>query len=100
MFRASLSVCQQPARVVTVILATMPACLAWIVLDATRRKAGLLNITARTPALQMKAEEALIMAVHPAAIVTHRHCIPRLAQNAMTVTILMVKVVEGKIRLP
>lgn len=94
MLRDSLPGCQQPARVVMGILATMRVCLALIVLDATRRITGLQDITARTRELQTRVGEALIMAVHPAAIATHKPCIARHVPHVMIVIILVMGVKE------
>ena len=86
---------QLHARAVTVTPATMQACLALIVLDATRQIAGLPNIMARTLALQMKVGEVLIMAEHPAAIVTRRPCTPRSAPSVMRAIILVMEVAKA-----
>jgi hypothetical protein len=86
---------QLHARAVTVIPATMPVCLALIVLDATRQITGLQNITARTRESQMKVGEVLIMAEHPVAIVTRRPCTPRFAPSVMRAIILVTGVEEG-----
>ena len=83
------------ARVVTVILATMQVCLALIVLDATRRITGLQTMTVRTPALQTRVGEVLIMVVHPAAIVIHKRCTLRPAPSVMTAIILVMGVARA-----